>query len=63
MEKSLTGYGEKYYSIRVVVATTKVCIFKQITTNYEAEPFCKGVLLLPQRYTFQANHNGSFDVN
>ena len=63
-------YGEKpywirkkYYSIRVVVATTKVRIFKQITTHIPLGLRIIVLLLLPQRYTFQANHNGLFNIS
>ena len=38
----------------VVVATTKVRIFKQITTGGGAAVFGFGLLLLPQRYVFSS---------
>ena len=38
----------------VVVATTKVHIFKQITTGYEMECDFHKLLLLPQRYIFSS---------
>ena len=38
----------------VVVATTKVRIFKQITTGKRNHERCCGLLLLPQRYVFSS---------
>ena len=38
----------------VVVATTKVRIFKQITTHSDSTTECNGLLLLPQRYVFSS---------
>ena len=40
--------------ITVVVATTKVRIFKQITTDSLYKRFCPSLLLLPQRYVFSS---------
>ena len=39
----------------VVVATTKVHIFKQITTKQDFMLMIKKLLLLPQRYIFSLN--------
>ena len=41
-------------SIRVVVATTKVRIFKQITTQLVVGKLTRLLLLLPQRYVFSS---------
>ena len=41
-------------SIRVVVATTKVRIFKQITTKIHNDSLKNKLLLLPQRYVFSS---------
>ena len=38
----------------VVIATTKVRIFKQITTVLFTSPLIRGLLLLPQRYVFSS---------
>ena len=38
----------------VVVATTKVRIFKQITTYTYPDDFVSALLLLPQRYVFSS---------
>ena len=38
----------------VVVATTKVRIFKQITTFSDVDAFSAPLLLLPQRYVFSS---------
>ena len=42
------------YRYRVVVATAKVQIFKQITTSREFQCFSNKLLLLPQRYKFSS---------
>ena len=42
------------YREHVVVATTKVRIFKQITTNLPADCCRRSLLLLPQRYEFSS---------
>ena len=44
--------GFKY--LNVVVATTKVRIFKQITTVYIRGQLTQWLLLLPQRYVFSS---------
>ena len=41
-------------AITVVVATTKVRIFKQITTPWQYHPTASWLLLLPQRYVFSS---------
>ena len=41
-------------SFEVVVATTKVHIFKQITTLAHLSNYCARLLLLPQRYIFSS---------
>ena len=48
--------GFLYLSLHlyVVVATTKVRIFKQITTRQRMSLFCWQLLLLPQRYVFSS---------
>ena len=38
----------------VVIATTKVRIFKQITTVFHSPPSLVELLLLPQRYVFSS---------
>ena len=38
----------------VVIATTKVRIFKQITTSFTSDKFINWLLLLPQRYVFSS---------
>ena len=45
--------GEAVQS-NVVVATTKVRIFKQITTGGTGVHNCRQLLLLPQRYVFSS---------
>ena len=47
--KVLKGIG-----FSVVVATTKVRIFKQITTGGTGVHYCRQLLLLPQRYVFSS---------
>ena len=42
------------YRYRVVVATAKVQIFKQITTDHQHILYCRWLLLLPQRYKFSS---------
>ncbi|EEX18986.1 hypothetical protein HMPREF0973_01118, partial [Prevotella veroralis F0319] len=42
------------YSTKVVVATTKVHIFKQITTGLKYKKNLLKLLLLPQRYIFSS---------
>ena len=44
----------------VVVATTKVRIFKQITTNPLTKKYTKMLLLLPQRYVFSSESQWAF---
>ena len=39
---------------KVVIATTKVRIFKQITTSHKVYPPPLALLLLPQRYVFSS---------
>ena len=39
---------------KVVIATTKVRIFKQITTRKGYDVVCVKLLLLPQRYVFSS---------
>ena len=46
-------YNEIRYKV-VVVATTKVRIFKQITTDFHCSPNQTWLLLLPQRYVFSS---------
>ena len=38
----------------VVADTTKVRIFKQITTKFSKRQYIKGLLLIPQRYEFSS---------
>ena len=45
----------------VVVATTKVRIFKQITTIHKVALFCQRLLLLPQRYVFSSKSQRGCD--
>ena len=45
----------------VVVATTKVRIFKQITTNMVSRYFSSRLLLLPQRYVFSSKSQHSIN--
>ena len=47
-------FNRIFLNAGVVVATTKVHIFKQITTNVPTPPFCLKLLLLPQRYIFSS---------
>ena len=42
------------YMLRVVADTTKVRIFKQITTTFDVVPFQFWLLLIPQRYEFSS---------
>ena len=44
----------RFMLLLVVVATTKVRIFKQITTYYPPIPNTQELLLLPQRYVFSS---------
>ena len=44
----------KFILVFVVVATTKVRIFKQITTSYKSLLYYLWLLLLPQRYVFSS---------
>ena len=49
--------------VDVVVATTKVRIFKQITTSWDVCGIARGLLLLPQRYVFSSkSQHISIDV-
>ena len=51
------NHNKKHYpnsQFKVVVATTKVRIFKQITTVYDAVSKSEPLLLLPQRYVFSS---------
>ena len=52
------AYGN-YCAAWVVIATTKVRIFKQITTRYESLEGSYGLLLLPQRYVFSSKSQPS----
>ena len=52
------GYGLSLVESRVVVATTKVQIFKQITTRKDKCQFLL-LLLLPQRYKFSSKSQHS----
>ena len=49
------------YTPLVVVATTKVHIFKQITTIDSAKWNSKKLLLLPQRYIFSSKSQPSLN--
>ena len=49
------------YRYRVVVATAKVQIFKQITTLLECSFECIVLLLLPQRYKFSSKSQPYYD--
>ena len=51
-----------YYFITVVVATTKVHIFKQITTNPSTSSSLNALLLLPQRYIFSSKSQHSVSM-
>ena len=46
----------------VVVATTKVRIFKQITTHWKITIIVKMLLLLPQRYVFSSKSQLNGDM-
>ena len=52
-------------SLEVVADTTKVRIFKQITTRYYRYGGYRGLLLIPQRYEFSSKSQQmpSSDVN
>jgi len=46
--------NELFQATKVVVATTKVRIFKQITTGLKTKRNLLKLLLLPQRYVFSS---------
>ena len=46
--------GVPLKAVNVVIATTKVRIFKQITTLANVDSLSAALLLLPQRYVFSS---------